>query len=268
MIIKDRIKWVGTHTRKMGIGLFMSYILQRIFWRAGARIFVNTKQTKNSLGGFYLRNRTADIETFYLIFISEEFSRMSDVAFDSFLDLGGNIGLSTLYFSSLRPESRKLVLEPENENFILLSKNTQRVEHLKKMKYAVGDFTGKISLLDGGGNDSFFISDARKSDLNGSKIISECDCIDINSLVNEENTFDVVKIDIEGAEGLLFVDISWMKYVKICLIEIHDNFISGLREQILGKIPETFKIFNGFCGVEYTLIVNERYVSNNGELNL
>jgi FkbM family methyltransferase len=262
MIIKNRVNWVLSHISKMGLGLFAIYIFQRIFWRKGAKIYVKTNNTKK-LGGFYLRNKTTDIETFYLIFIAEEFGKIKDVPFNSFLDLGGNIGLATLFFSSLRPDSRKLVLEPENENFTLLCKNTQSIKDLKTMKYAVSNITGKISLLDGGGNDSFFISAARQSDELCAEIVSTVDSIDINSLINEDNKFDIVKIDIEGSEGLLFLNTSWMKHIKICLIEIHDNFIPGLRDQILDKIPENFKVINGYCSVEYTLIIDEQYVSNN-----
>ena len=65
--------------------------------------------------------------------IAESFMRKGDIV----LDAGANIGASAIYFARRYPNARIFALEPEQENYDLLLRNTHRYHNIIPIKAAL-----------------------------------------------------------------------------------------------------------------------------------
>jgi hypothetical protein len=73
----------------------------------------------------WLRARTSDLDVHREIFVNEQYKHDFLAAPRVIVDVGANIGLSSIYFAIHYPNARILALEPEESNFRLLRKNVQ-----------------------------------------------------------------------------------------------------------------------------------------------
>jgi len=144
------------------------------------------------------------------------------------LDLGANVGLSGLYFRSRFPSMGKLVmLEPDPGNFALLQANLPNEELHRE---AVGVREGMGS-LDMAVHDGLMNRKVRPSE-SGDVVVRS-----LRGLLARR--FDLVKMDIEGAEWEILADLvrepAILGPVRYWMIEFHDGSkFAGSREQIDG----------------------------------
>ena len=138
--------------------------------RGGLAIMVNGHSVADlSCGGttrrFYFRGATSDEQVAKDVFQQQEYSlnrlrRASElIAFAKeqerrgrrplIVDAGANIGATALYFTLTFPNSSVVAVEPDHENFNLLSKNTQGLR-VKAHHAAVSANKGRVSVFDPG----------------------------------------------------------------------------------------------------------------------
>ena len=83
---------------------------------------------KNIPGGketFYLRQDSSDAELYNVLIDQDEYGYIQfAVSPKVIVDVGANIGLSSVYFSIRYPEAKIYALEPALDNFDMLKKNT------------------------------------------------------------------------------------------------------------------------------------------------
>lgn len=170
-----------------------------------------------------MRAFSGDIEIFYEVFFKNIYKLDIDPkAVKMILDFGANIGLATLYFSENYPGAKIIAVEPDWSNFLLLQKNTGKLSpgnNVINLQAAVADYDGTISLNSATRkyNSKIAIENQQGYEVPATTIKTIIDNHQIESI-------DILKIDIEGAESLLFSgDLSWLEIVKNLIIEFHDE---------------------------------------------
>ncbi len=218
MGIRKTISEKKSHYLKLGIdGLkFLKEIKKK---KNGELI---TIKIKNYLHPISLRNKTSDIPTFYQCIFNKEYDINVDFTPKVIVDLGANIGLTTVFFKNRYPNCKIICVEPEESNFNLLKENTKNYKNIKLYKAGVWNKSTNLIIEDKGyGHYGYTVKESNKKTENS--ILS----IGVNEIIKENNLeqIDILKIDIEGAEKELFEEnySSWLPKVKVIIIEFHDR---------------------------------------------
>lgn len=133
------------------------------------------------------------------------------------VDLGANVGLTTLYYDMLFPGSSFFCVEPDRNNFDVLKHNISNIPQARAVQGAVGAQAGK----------GFFDSSGHSW---GGKLANAGEEVTVWSIddVIHESGFehvDIMKIDIEGAEKEIFSSApAWLKKTRLIIIELHDDY--------------------------------------------
>lgn len=134
------------------------------------------------------------------------------------LDIGANIGASTVFFAKKYPKAHVYAIEPEPNNYNLLKLNTNGL-NVKTFEGAIGCEDGTMYLEDPGSGDWGFrvVKDG----------ILPVTVISVPSILKQlqaKNIFPLIcKIDIEGGEADLFSkNTDWINEFCLIVIELHD----------------------------------------------
>ena len=197
------------------------------------------------------RRSGSDSLVFNLVIIEEEYRAaldiflLNNIQLNSFLDLGGNIGLVSLYVNKLFPGCKIIALEPDENNYEMMVRNFQlnNLTDATPLLAGIGKKDGFLA-ADGGlrDNKEWSFSFTETDNANGIAAYS------INSLLEKYalEEIDFIKMDVEGAERSIFdndADLSFLDKVKVLAIEIHDEF--NTRDSIYKILKEkNFMVFN------------------------
>lgn len=142
--------------------------------------------------------------------------------FPLILDLGANIGSYSIRCASDYPNAKVVAVEPEKQNYDILSKNLKS-PNIRKVNAAVGygskELTLSVNSREG------YAHSVEETQLNFEEHRQKILGITINDLVDAEaqNIPFILKIDIEGSEGNLFEkDIEIISKFPIIIVELHD----------------------------------------------
>jgi FkbM family methyltransferase len=238
----------------------------------GLLIYLNIKLFKSGkfflpglIQPIYFRPGTVDVHTFREIFLRNEY----DVKLPSLLapqiiiDAGANIGYTTLFFMKRFPNAKIFSLEPNQENFELLKKNTSGYPNIKPIQAALWDKIGTIEILDKGYGARGFIVEETQGKERSTKVIESMKAITLESLVQEYKltAIDILKMDIEGSEKEVFSGNyeTWLPITKCLIIELHDRMKDGCSQSV-------FKALSNFefeCSIkgENLVFINRNYLS-------
>ena len=179
----------------------------------------------------------SDLENLNQIFGRQEYMEMIGLYRDNFeedpeyiIDAGANVGYATAFFNSVYPSALYISIEPDENNYAMLEENCT----LNKIKNAYlvnrGLWNRNVYLQlanedSGTGTWGFSFKESESP--------TTVQAMDFKGLLNERNCkeIDILKIDIEGAEGVLFegdymMDI--LSVTKVIGIEIHDHLARRL----------------------------------------
>lgn len=171
-------------------------------------------------------NRGSDAFIFSEVFIQGCYDVELPIEPKTILDLGGNIGLSALYFSKKYPHSSIATVEPMPDNLEILNKNI--TTNSGKIKI----FPVAVSTQDG-------VADVCVAELDYDHHIAfEGDSIPADQLVQVKamsmksivdslgwDKIDLLKMDIEGYEKVLLSNnADWLWRVNALCIEIHGDY--------------------------------------------
>lgn len=142
------------------------------------------------------------------------------------LDIGANIGVTSLYFASINPNARIIAFEPHPTNFKRLSENiglNPTIQNIKTIKSALGseETTMKMYEMDehNPGNNQII-----EEDINYPSVDVQIKVLDDILQTEGINKVDFIKIDVEGFE--YFVLKGGLKMLKtnkpLLFIEIDD----------------------------------------------
>lgn len=163
---------------------------------------------------------------------SEVFHRIPQLKHGLIIDAGGYIGTAALLFAKEYPDATVVSIEPDNENFDLLEKNTDGISTIVRLKKALAAKPGYVELFDRGtGTWGYTIV----KPLTSAPISSRrtVDCVTLTEIMSSCRSpgIDILKLDIEGAEFELFSgDLAWLAQTEALCVELHDRIRPGCTE--------------------------------------
>jgi FkbM family methyltransferase len=151
------------------------------------------------------------------------------------VDLGANVGITSLYFASLYPHCRILAVEPDADNADLAQRNGADLIAAGRMTLvrafaAATDGAASIDRTDQSWG--FKKSDAPPAATN----VDAIPCLSIPTLLARHpmDRIDLLKCDIEGSEAELFANCApWIDRVRNLVIEVHPPYSPALLHQHL-----------------------------------
>lgn len=166
------------------------------------------------------------------------------------LDLGSNIGVSCLYFNLRFPQAELVCVEPVPENVRVLTHNARsnrlpwRIEAM-----AVGAAAGEADLYASrwwaSCSTTKTVAEARtalphrpESFLGG--WVTQVPATTVDDLLDRAgwDTVDIVKMDVEGAEREVLLDVAprWLKRAEALVVDIHAKYIP--RDRIVARLAD------------------------------
>ena len=151
------------------------------------------------------------------------------------LDIGGNIGLTSIYFS--RYFERVITLEPSQQHFDALNRNitANNITNVTPINKAIYIKNGKLPF--GGPSDNYTMRSLHMATWQDGKQEEMVEAITLDKLFQDEKIehIDLLKIDVEGSETEIVSSTSFRKVAdKI-------DCIVGETHQWSGRHPNQFR---------------------------
>ncbi len=168
------------------------------------------------------------LNLFKEIFMTEQyFFSVTGTDSPRIIDCGANIGMSVIYFKYLFPECRIIAFEPNPDAFYLLEKNiaNNNLKNIETKNYALSNKTDSIDFYSNGHKGSLIASTIKERGGNNRITVKS---EKLSAYINE-NTFDLIKMDIEGAEEEVIDELylsNKIKYSIRYIIEYHHRIDS------------------------------------------
>jgi FkbM family methyltransferase len=184
-----------------------------------------------------VRPRNSDFEVMVQTFVNKgcdvmQFAPGAKVI----VDAGANIGLTALNFHWQAADAEIIAIEPEEENFSLLQKNTAKFPQIKTVQAALWPRQASVSIRRVSNRSWDFQTAENEVDTGAGEI--QCQVITLEEILDRYGRIDILKLDIEGAEWNLFEqsDLSWLDRVGLVVAEFHgENKDMRLMKAIEGR---------------------------------
>jgi FkbM family methyltransferase len=142
------------------------------------------------------------------------------------VDAGGYIGTSAIALSLLFPSKSIFCIEPDDENFVILQRNTRFFPNIFLINAALASSETKSTMLYNRTSEYGYtiVSDPLDNPL--AKPLRVVDCIGIDEIVSKNSNAEIslLKMDIEGGEvAVLLGSSSWINRVFCIYVELHDR---------------------------------------------
>lgn len=190
----------------------------------------------HSRGRVWVRSMSSDLAVFKQIFVDDEYAPLRGVpAVQTILDLGANIGCSSVYFLEAFPSARVVAVEPDPANFRMLKRNLE-VYRDRAVAIEAGVWNRCCELG--------IIESSYRDGADWSRQVQEVEgagqgCVvglDVPELMRRGGfeRISILKIDIEGAEVKLFdaSSVKWLEKVDNIAIELHDDSGFGMASPV------------------------------------
>lgn len=178
----------------------------------------------------WYRPGTSDPHLIYQILLKEgeksEYFIPHNIHPETILDIGGNIGITSLYFANRYPSAKIIAFEPVPSNFSVLTRNIAPYPNITALPIALGKKKGCLEM---------YCSDDPVNNGGYSFFDTGCDVErkvsvevkEINGVLSDHNIkkIDLIKIDTEGAEYdiLTSFDENILSSTKWIIGELHGN---------------------------------------------
>ena len=168
-----------------------------------------------------LRDGTKDLESAKQVFIQEMFEPLSNFKdVKLIVDLGAYIGLVSYYFATKYPDALVIAFEPDHESYeracVNCSENPNS-SNITIYNLALWPRPARLSLIRCERTWATSATEAtgkwQVTGITMNQVVAVCD-----------QTIDILKIDIEGAQKYLFAEnVEWLNSVRNLCIELHDE---------------------------------------------
>jgi len=197
-----------------------SEVEQEIF---GFKVSANTPHTLLSL--------------FIEIFIEEVYYFSSENQSPKIIDCGANMGISVLYFKHLFPKAEIIAIEPNPTALYYLEKNIRQnaLEGVDVKNVCLSDKIGKEKFYY---SSKLSIANASLFAEIGKEYLQEVDAVLLSDYLSGD-VFDLVKIDIEGAERQVFKELKFsgqLPQSHCYIMEYHQapEYLEDIFQEMLG----------------------------------
>ena len=181
-------------------------------------------------GTLSLREVGSDILTFNEV-VKEQVYKNATAHLEScetVIDLGANIGLTSLYFARQYPTGRLFAVEPNPDTYQMLTANLKELIDSGRCRTLQAAVWGSEKFLVADSSQApdhysaFAAKEASAAD-NRERIIAG---LPIQKIIDDSgfHKIDLLKVDIEGAEVELFKgDLDWLRSIRAIAIEFHNG---------------------------------------------
>jgi len=195
--------------------------------------------------GLLVRLGTSDIEVFVQVYGCREYEWEFTIAPRVIVDAGAYTGLSTAFFAMRYPDAKIVAIEPDDDNFGLLARNTAGFANVHLLQAALWSESGVVSLVDPGdgawGIRLAELARAGASEAAPGKAVRAVTVPDVLR-VHGLGRIDLLKVDIEGSEMEVFSHADpWISSVEAISVELHDRFKPGCSSAFF-KAVEDFPV--------------------------
>lgn len=219
------------------------YLVKHLGWKYAPRYRASLKrlfhanagvpisfQTRNLLFPVYCRAHTSDLSVFEQIFLDRQYAAL--VQYDKeniglVLDCGANAGFSAAYFLSAFPNAVVICVEPDPDNFIMLQRNVRPYgKRAICLQAGIWSCRTELKLLHPPQQDgkewAVQVRPCKEEETSEVQAFSIPDIL--KQLGMDDFPIDILKMDIEGAEGIVFASgyETWLSRVRRIAVEIHD----------------------------------------------
>ena len=178
-------------------------------------------------------------------------------------DVGANCGFATLFFKSLYPASQIFAIEPQKREstFLCEAISKNNIQNVQVLTAAVGDFEGNMELSVCSESTVLSSFTAERSGFENSETTQVVRLSRILPLTQ----IDLLKLDVEGAEGAVLRDLSKSecltpKRIKNIIMEYHHfDFLNSER------LPEILELLVNH-GYKYSLDARKNIFSHNQDI--
>ena len=205
------------------------------------------KSDEGSTFSFYWRQKeisfllnlyegSPDVAALREIFVDHEYQWPGELSPSLIVDLGAHTGNSAKYFHVLYPDAKIIAVEASKKNYDHLVENTKDCITVQPINVAVLESDRQVNFYE---NESSLGSSLLERGDSKSAVVEG---LSLNSLYQRFSLqkADLVKIDIEGAEELLFKDSPPEDFAERYIIEVHEDLMTITKQDLLDK----FKTFS------------------------
>ena len=167
-----------------------------------------------------VRGRTSDSFVLWSVFCRKEYPVPYHADARFVIDAGANAGYATVYLAHHMPNARVVAIEPDASNYRVLVENARRYPNVIPLRAALWARPGMLRIANPQ-DEKWAIRCTDDRTTAPGEDVRACT---IPQLLREygQDTIDVLKIDIEGAEKALFsANTEWLSAVKVLMIEVH-----------------------------------------------
>jgi FkbM family methyltransferase len=186
------------------------------------------------------------------VFLAREYEVFDLPECPVIVDCGANIGMSVLYFKTIRPASTIVACEPNPQAFQLLKQNVGGLDGITLRNVALTDQAGEAELFCS--DDQAALTDSLRPDRGiGPPILVKTERL--SELLGTLPSIDLVKIDVEGAEWEIISDLR-----ETGLLTKPNRYIIEYHHQIGNEEPRLSKFLCVFedAGFSYLLSAGRR----------
>jgi FkbM family methyltransferase len=172
-----------------------------------------------------LRSHTTDISVLTEIMLGDSLGQLpAGVEPQTVVDLGANIGLSYRWLRARYPSARFVCVEPDPGNVEVLEANVRAAAgECEIVRACMGGHSRRVRLATTDGEWGFRLAEVDDPQDGDTEVVTMDQLLDQAGI----ERIDVLKCDIEGAEGELFADCrSWIGRVENIVIECHTDTTS------------------------------------------
>ena len=252
--VRTNVNLVRNLIPVLGVRSATQYVIQSKIRHGGTDVFqLRPPAAKYPVS---VRRGTSDIRVFRQIFIQREYSTidtLTDVKL--VVDCGANVGYSSVYFLSRFPQCEVVAVEPDAGNFEMLEANVRAYgQRIRTVRAGIWSHRADLVISERtkGEGDEW----GRQVRERGPNEASDAKGMDIPSILalSGHQRISILKVDIEGTEGIVFSQNAkpWLDKTDTIVIELHDALTSG-------KASEAF----------FDSIRDQRFeISRSGELTI
>jgi FkbM family methyltransferase len=225
-------------------------IMSRLWPRSRGRLA--TVQVPGFPGPLLIRRGGTDALVFTDIYVWQEYGYEFGGQPEVIVDAGAYSGLSTAFFAHRFPDAKIIAIEPGQESFDLLVRNTAAFPNVQPLRAALWTESGTVSLSDpGDGAWGIRVTESTGSGpggsgtaADGSRPVAGADpvrAVTVTDIMREFglSTIDLLKVDIEGSEKELFAAPGdWIGHVDAICMELHDRFKPGCTRTFFGAVED------------------------------
>jgi FkbM family methyltransferase len=155
----------------------------------------------------FYRTSSSDMTLIYEILLKSkyrsEYYFPEKIKPEVILDIGGNVGITSIYLASIFPNATIYTFEPLLANYKILQKNTEQYGNIKVFNIGLGSKNGSFKVFLSDDSENFGgVSFYSEGEGNKTESYTECKVRNINDVIQELNisAIDLMKIDTEGSE--------------------------------------------------------------------